>query len=636
MFLIVILLGGLTVFTTALNVNAQNSEAYGPMSFGATNYGGEKDDYAYSIQQTSDIGLIMSGQTRSSGAGGSDLWLVKTGITPYYLDGVQKGVFQGEKWEVTFGGPADDVAYCGIQTAEGGFAAVGFTASFGAGGLDVYMVKTDASGKLQWNKTFGGTQDDCAYCIIQTDDGGFLLSGYTNSGGHKSAWIIKTDMYGNKMWDKILQGTSVNSAISTQDGYALAVENQNSFRLIKVDLMGDTVFDKVYLVDNKASTQGIVQANDGGYALAGWVNSGKAGIDDGLLVKTDVNGEKQWSQTYHGLGCYAMVKASNGGYALTGDRAFLLITDANGNVQWNQKYDCQSDDDVRCFTRMQSIIEATPDHFVMAGGYNAGSNGNMQLQWIQVTLKSGQKLVPPETVIIQPENKTYTVREVPLTFYVNEPTRFLGACLNGFNFTIEGNTTLKNLSNGHYNIAVLVTDTDLNHAVSQTVSFTVDSSEPYVEPKVSIQSPTNQTYNNTSPIILDFTVDQQAYWAVYSIDGQDNKTAYPHMGLSLNGGVHTLTVYAGGIAGGPAGYDTVTLNVTGYSWDYGFSYPTSSNQYSAAVNQIIQATVQAATSEEFLIIATAFLAFTVGVVIVLLVVLTKKGSKQNKNNRLIR
>ena len=80
----------------------------------------------------------------------------------------------------------------------------------------------------------------------------------------------------------------------------------------------------------------------------------------------------------------------------------------------------------------------------MTGVHNSGEHSHLQFQWIQVALKSGEKLIPPETTILSPTNTIYNTRDVPLTFYVNEPTRFLGCSINGYNFSISGNTTLRN------------------------------------------------------------------------------------------------------------------------------------------------------------------------------------------------
>jgi hypothetical protein len=563
------------------------------------------------------------------------MWLLKTGLTPYSLDGVVKGVFQGEKWNMTYGGEKDDGAYSVIQTSDGGFAAAGFTGSFGAGGTDMWLVKTASDGRLQWSKTYGGVGDDSANCVIQTADGGYLLAGYTNSDVQsQSAWIVKTDASGNTKWSKKLPGTSANSVIITPDGgYALAVESPNAFRFVRTDALGNFLANQVYpVLGGKASAQAIVQADDGGFAIAGWTSNADTGLHDTLLVKTDASGQKQWSQTYSGLGTYALIKTSKGGYAMTGDRAVLIITDASGNIEWDRLYDMQTGNGSQYFTRMQSIIEATPDHFVMTGVHNSGEHSRLQFQWIQVALKSGEKLIPPETTILSPTNTIYNSRDVPLTFYVNEPTRFLGCSINGYNFSISGNTTLENLPNGSYNVTVTSTDMDLNHASSQTVSFSVDSAEPYIVPKVAILSPISQTYNSTQ-IKLEFTVDQQVFWTAYSLDGKENKPAY-NSTIFIESGTHQLTVYAGHVAGGQAGSATVTFNVSGYTNP--FSPFTSDTGYGSSANEILQAAIQIATSQAFLIVGAVFLAFAIGVIVILAVVLTRGGSKQKKLPRMVR
>jgi hypothetical protein len=384
-----------------------------------------------------------------------------------------------------------------------------------------------------------------------------------------------------------------------------------------------------------ASAQAIAQADDGGYALTGWVSNLETGLHDTLLVKTDASGQKQWSQTYPELGAYALIKTSKGGYALTGDRAMLLITDASGKIEWNWLYDMQTGNGSEYFTRMHSIIEATPDHFVMAGVHNGGQYVNLQFQWIQVALKSGEKLIPPETTILSPTNSVYDTRDVPFTFYVNEPAKYLLACLNGNNFTLNGNTTLENLPNGTYNITVQATDMDYNHAESQTVTFTVDSAEQYVLPKITIHSPVSQTYNTTQ-ITLNFTVDQRVSWTAFSIDGSENRTAVPNLTMLIESGTHQLTVYAGDIVGGVAGSASVTFNVSGYASSYPFSPFTSGNGYGSPISEIVQTAVQFATSEAFLIVGVVFMAFAVGLIVVLVFVLARGSSNQTKRARLVR
>ena len=147
----------------------------GTLSLSATTwnktYGGTKDDDAEALVQTNDGGYAVAGQTMSSGAGLEDFWLVKTDAS---------GNMQ---WNKTYGGTSYDEAWALVQTTDGGYALAGRTASFGAGGYDFWLVKTDASGNMQWNKTYGGTNDDFAFALVQTSDGGYALAGCTGSLG---------------------------------------------------------------------------------------------------------------------------------------------------------------------------------------------------------------------------------------------------------------------------------------------------------------------------------------------------------------------------------------------------------------------------------------------------------------------
>jgi hypothetical protein len=652
LFLIaVIVAGGLTAFSAVAGAEVQNatsslisppvgSQTYGQYSMGATNYGGKQDDWAYCIRQTSDIGLILAGQTRSYGAGGSDMWLLKTGLASYTMENGVTGAYQREQWNVTFGGASDDGAFSVIQTSDGGFAVAGFTGSFGAGGKDMWLVKTDRSGNMQWNQTYGGTGDDAAVCLVQAVGGGYLMSGYTNSVVQsQTAWVVKTDNTGNMEWSTMLAGVAANSIVSTLDGgYAFAVENQDAFGFVRTTATGQVLAEHLYPAAGRtASAQSIVQADDGGYAIAGWVSNAATGLHDAWLVKIDVSGQHQWSRTFADWGAYSLIKTSKGDYALTGDRAFLILTDASGNVLWNRLYDGQTGNGSQYFTRMQSIIEASPDHFVLAGVHNGGQYVNLQFQWIEVSLKSGEQLVPPEITILSPVSTTYNRRSVPLTFYVNEPTRFLSYRVNGFvgfNFTLSGNTTLENLPNGNYSVTVFATDMEFNTASSQAVSFSVNSSVPYVVPKVTIQSPVSQTYNSTQ-IQLEFTVDQRVFWTAYSLDGQENKTALSKLILFIEGGTHQLTVYAGYTVGGEAGSATVTFTVSPFACGQPLPWSSSNGTYGDMISQFFQATAQIVFQQAFLIIGIVFFALGVSIIVIGLV-FRRNISKQKRQPRMVR
>jgi hypothetical protein len=143
-------------------------------------YGDTGHERAYSVVETSDGGYALGGSTSSFGAGGSDFWLIRT------------DAFGNVEWNQTFGGPLYDRAFSMIATSEGGFALAGPTSSFGNGLRDFWLVKTDVMGNIEWNQTYGGADAEVAYSLVQTSDGGYAIAGYrsyTDAG--TDFWLVK-------------------------------------------------------------------------------------------------------------------------------------------------------------------------------------------------------------------------------------------------------------------------------------------------------------------------------------------------------------------------------------------------------------------------------------------------------------
>jgi hypothetical protein len=313
-------------------------------------YGGTEEEHVHALIATSDGGYAVAGQTESFGAGGYDVWLVKTDW------------FGNVEWNRTYGGTEGDFAFDLIETSDGGYALAGSTSSFGLHNA-VFLVKTDAVGYMEWNKTYGGLDIDGGNSLVATPDGGYMIAGHTKQSfgdDNLDFWLIKTDASGNMEWNQTYGGTKrdvAHSLVATSDGgYAIAGETKsfgagiNDFWLVKTDASGNMEWNQTYGGKDIDSASSLIVTSDGGYALAGETKSFGAGRGDFWLVKTDAYGNVEWNQTYGeplGEKAYSLAETLDGGYIMTGDtRVFspggydcwLVKTDEFGNMEWNQVY----------------------------------------------------------------------------------------------------------------------------------------------------------------------------------------------------------------------------------------------------------------------------------------------------------
>ncbi|MGD9131317.1 MAG: hypothetical protein PVH73_07065 [Candidatus Bathyarchaeota archaeon] len=319
------------------------TDADGNMQWNKT-YGGTGTETSGDMCLTSDDGYAMSGYTTSFGAGGQDFWLVKTDASGNML------------WNKTYGGTGNEYAYHVEQAVDGGYALFGQTGSFGAGSNDFWLVKTDASGNMQWNQTYGGTANDVGIHVIQTDDGGYALLGHTSSfgAGSNDAWLIKTDASGNEEWNMTYGGTGVEFGQclepTSDGGYAIACITSSfgagsmDFWFVKLDPSGNMQWNMTYGGTGSDGPTHFIQTVDGGYAIVGFTASFGAGSNDAWLIKTDASGNEEWNMTYGGTGAeisYALLETSDGGYLLTmntdsfgagGDDIWLVKTDELGVI----------------------------------------------------------------------------------------------------------------------------------------------------------------------------------------------------------------------------------------------------------------------------------------------------------------
>jgi hypothetical protein len=258
-------------------------------------YGNINIDQFYSIKETSDSGLIAAGYTNSFGSGGYDVYLVKTNTSGDTI------------WTKTIGGTDWDFAYSVQQTSDGGYIVAGGTYSFGAGSEDVYLSKLDAAGLVQWTKTYGGSNEDEARSVQQTTDGGYIITGFTKSFGNLNVdiYTIKTDSSGDTLWTNVLgqNGSDVGNSIrqNANGEYILAGSTQinsgiNLAYIVKFNTLGDTVFTRLYGAPNDAAAYDICETADGNYL---WVGRLKIGSKYNVyFFKTDQLGYYMYASTF--------------------------------------------------------------------------------------------------------------------------------------------------------------------------------------------------------------------------------------------------------------------------------------------------------------------------------------------------
>ncbi len=255
-------------------------------------YGGPRDEFGWDVRLTRDKGFIIAAQTDSFGAGEIDAYLIKVNSN-------------GEsEWSKTFGGEKTDRIFSVRQAQDGGFAAAGITYSFTSVSpqdRDGYVLKTDAFGNEEWSKTIGKDKYDVAHSIALTDDNGYILTGYGESysqSGARDVYLIKLDKAGMIQWIKSHGDRSDNrglSGVQTRDGGYVSVgitDLNRDIYLVKTDGVGEKLWTKTFGDSNRVEFgYAVVEASDGGLLIVGHSENPADGIFRILLIKTNKDGE---------------------------------------------------------------------------------------------------------------------------------------------------------------------------------------------------------------------------------------------------------------------------------------------------------------------------------------------------------
>ena len=343
----------LFTFATMHSLNAQ----------WAVTYGGSDHDTACSVQQTSDGGYVVAGNSSSFGAGNEDCWILKLDVT-------------GDiEWQHTYGGAGfeyfDSINHI-QQTSDGGYIAAG------SAGDDVGVLKLNSYGIIEWQRFYGYTEppgyvpsSERAYFIQQTNDGGYIVAGDTYGYFVGSRLILKLSQNGDREWGRSYGSYCNHPAYSIQQtsdgGYIVAgyrrIDKWSSleFNVTKISSDGYVEWDKIF---GLGCANSVRQTIDGGFIVAG---SGEGGL---LVLKLDPEGDIEWQWTYGGSGACAIQQTSDGGFIVAGDTDsfgmgrsdfWILKLDVSGDIEWQRTYGGTD------FDHAFSIQQTSDGGYIVAG-----------------------------------------------------------------------------------------------------------------------------------------------------------------------------------------------------------------------------------------------------------------------------
>ena len=365
-------------------------------------YGGTDAEWAVSAKATPDGGYIAVGGIVAAGTNNQDFLLVK-------VDSDGKLV-----WQKTYGGALADFGRAVTVTADGGYIAVGSTYSFGVGNSDVYFVKTDASGNVEWEKTYGGDKWETVHEVVVTASGGYAAAGWTSSfgaPGGSDGWLVVTDAVGEPLLQKQYGGGNEDALYSlaqTRDGGFILAGETKSFGvgssdifLLKVDDSCDFVWRATCGGPGFDFATGVVETS-GGYVAAGWVGSDNLpnyhGAYDAYVVKLNLDGALLWESCYGDAGydgCEEIVATRDGGFVVGGHlqdmgtggtTGYLFKINSSGDLLWQRTFGNSSE-------AVEGVTRARDGGFMLAGAFYTEDPIDVNLYLVK-TDASGMTLDP--------------------------------------------------------------------------------------------------------------------------------------------------------------------------------------------------------------------------------------------------
>lgn len=284
----------------------------------------------------------------------------------------------------------------------------------------------DKSPAVEWNKTFGGSENKEFYSVQQTLDGGYVAAGHSFGAGLEEPWLIKTDTRGNKQWSKTFGGKSSSRAFSvkqtTDGGYIIAgymVPGQSgSLALaIKTDANGNEQWNRTYKNRGYEGYNSVQQTSNGGYIFAGWTKWNWVSGEkvDAWLVKTDANGNELWNRTLGEGEFESIQQTADGGYIIVGGikwsgynrkKAYAMVvrTNASGYELWSKRYEGKVADRFG----EKDVYEASSVQQTSDGGYMiAGMIAHPYIDWGELSYKIDAWLIKIDPEGNDQWNKTF-------------------------------------------------------------------------------------------------------------------------------------------------------------------------------------------------------------------------------------
>lgn len=330
-----------------------------------------------SIMQTSDGGYISSGHIE--GVGTLGCYLIKTNPMGDTL------------WTKVIGG-SYDYGFCTVQTSDGGYIMAG-EKYVGTNVLnDIFIAKLTSTGDTAWTKCLGGILNSYGRSVLNTNDGGYMVTGTVRNGTSNDVFLLKLNAIGDTLWTKTYGGTGFDGGIDlkpTSDGGYIVVggttssgAGTNDVLLLKTNSTGSLMWAKTYGGSNYDVGNSVVETSDG-YLFSGSTSSFGAGLTDQYLIKTDFTGNLVWSQTLgstHDEFAESIQKTTDGNYIVTGTTdstgstanwvSLIKINNA-GDTLWTKRYNKGVGLSVNQTTNGGYIIGGTSNNYT--------SNGNAYL-----------------------------------------------------------------------------------------------------------------------------------------------------------------------------------------------------------------------------------------------------------------